>query len=203
MKLFSNIRAKRNTAFLVLLMWLFSLASGVANACLLEARGTHAHLVTVGLSETVNAPHVSPGHAGAVAGHDDDSQASKATCLKVCDDGARSVPKQDLTVAQTDPGPAPLVAVLWTAPHPSFRRPVEWIMCSPRHPSGRSGSATRDWHSNRLLTPGPESRALRSASISQSRLALCPGGELGNHPSASASRKHTVFHIRQPTRSLP
>lgn len=118
MKQFSIIRAKRNTAFLVLLMWLFALASGVANACMLETRGTHAHVVTLGLSEAVNAPHVSAGHAGAVAGHDDDSQASKAPCLKACDDDTRSVPKQDLTVAQTDPGPAPLVAVLWTAVSP-------------------------------------------------------------------------------------
>ena len=118
MKLFSNIRVKRNTALLVLLMWLFALASGVANACMLEARGTHAHVVTLGLSETVNAPHVLPGHAGAVAGHDDHSQASKAPCLKACDDDTRSVPKQDLTVAQADPGPAPLVAVLWTAVPP-------------------------------------------------------------------------------------
>ena len=38
MKLFPNTRAKRNTAFMVLLVWLFALASGVANACLLEAR---------------------------------------------------------------------------------------------------------------------------------------------------------------------
>jgi hypothetical protein len=41
MKLFSNIRSKRSIAFIALLVWVFALASGVANACLLEARGTH------------------------------------------------------------------------------------------------------------------------------------------------------------------
>jgi len=35
MKLFFNIRAKRNAALMVLLVWVFALASGVANACLL------------------------------------------------------------------------------------------------------------------------------------------------------------------------
>ncbi len=118
MKLFSNTRARRNTAFMVLLVWLFALASGVANACLLEARGTHAHVAKAGYSEAVQAPAVLPGHAGAVAGHDDDSLTAKAPCQKVCNDGSHSLPKQDLTVAQTDPGPAPLVAVLWTAVAP-------------------------------------------------------------------------------------
>lgn len=114
MKLFPNTRAKRNTAFVVLLVWLFALGSGVANACLLEARGTYAHVVTVGLSGTAHAPVVLPGHAGAVADHDNDSHAAKAPCLKTYDDGTHTVPKQDLTAAQTDPGSAPLLAVLWT-----------------------------------------------------------------------------------------
>ena len=45
MKLFSNPRAKRSTVFMVLLTWLFALASGVANACLLQAQETHAHSI--------------------------------------------------------------------------------------------------------------------------------------------------------------
>ncbi|WP_309678591.1 hypothetical protein [Polaromonas sp.] len=125
MKLFSNTRAKRNTALMVLLVWLFALASGVANACLLEARGTHSHAATAGSAGTTHAPAIVPGHAGAIADHDDDSHTLRAPCLKACDDGLHSFPKQDLTVAQTDPGPAPLVAVLWTAATPvvsSFRR---------------------------------------------------------------------------------
>ena len=118
MKLFSNTRAKRNTAFVVLLVWLFALASGVANACLVEARVTHSHVATAGYSGTAHASAILPGHAGAVAGHDYDSYTAKEPCLKVCDDGSQSLPKQDLTVAQTDPGPAPLVAVLWSAVAP-------------------------------------------------------------------------------------
>lgn len=113
MKHFSNTRTKRHTAFVVLLVWLFALASGLANACLLEVRETHSHVVAAGFSEAAQASTILPGHAGAVTDGVDASP-SKAPCLKVCDDGSRSFPKQELTLAQSDPGPAPLLAVLWT-----------------------------------------------------------------------------------------
>lgn len=119
MKLSFSTRSKRYTTLLVLLGWLFALASGVANACLLEARVTHAHAAPVELFETAQAHLVSPGHTGVVTGHDDDSQAAKAPCLKACDDGAHSLPKQDLTATQADPGPPPLMSILWTAVTPA------------------------------------------------------------------------------------
>jgi hypothetical protein len=118
MKFFSNTRAKRNTAFVALLVWLFALASGVANACLLEARGTRSHVAIAESPAPTHAPAESAGHAGVVAGHDDDSDTSKAPCLKVCDDGSHSVPTQYSGVDQTDPGMAPVVAVLWRATTP-------------------------------------------------------------------------------------
>ena len=112
---FFNNRAKRHTALLVLLVWLFALGSGVANACLLDARETHSHAAAAGFSEAA-ASGILPGHTGAVGDGIDESH-FKAPCLKVCDDGSRSFPKQDSTVAQTDPGPPLLVLVLWnTAP---------------------------------------------------------------------------------------
>jgi len=123
MKLFSSTRAKRNTAFMVLLVWLFALASGVANACLLEARQTHSHVVTAASSETAaHATVILPGHTGAVADGIGE-QHFKAPCLKVCDDGTRSFPKQDGGVAQNDAGPAPLVQVLWGKVAPSVPTP--------------------------------------------------------------------------------
>jgi hypothetical protein len=115
MKLFSNTRAKRSTAFVVLLVWLFALASGVANACLLEARGTHGHGATVSTFAAALATAISAGHVGAVADHNDDSDASKAPCLKVCDDGSQSLVKQQTTFDLTDPGLAFLVRGVWTA----------------------------------------------------------------------------------------
>ena len=118
MKLFLNTRARRNATFMVLLVWLFALASGVANACMLEAREPHSHIATAEYSEAAHVPAILPGHAGAVFDHDDGSHTAKAPCLKVCDDGSHSMPKPDLKVAQPDPGPAPLVAVLWTPAMP-------------------------------------------------------------------------------------
>ena len=112
MNLFSNICTKRTIALMVLLAWMFALASGVANACLLEARETHSHTVTAKSSEAAYESVIFPSHAGAVADGVGESH-SKAPCLKVCDDGSRSFPKQDSTVAQNNPGPALLVGILW------------------------------------------------------------------------------------------
>ena len=120
MKLFSSTFAKRNTAFLVLLVWVFALALGVANACLLETRGTHGHLTDAAEPEAVATFKVSAGHAGAVVGHHDDADASRAPCLKACEDVAQSLLKQDLKAEQADPGPALLVLVLWTAATPAL-----------------------------------------------------------------------------------
>ena len=115
MKFLSNIRVRRDAAFMVLLVWLFALASGVANACLLEVRETHSHVAAAASSEMAHALDISPGHAGAIGGHDDISQTFEGPCQKVCDDGSRSFPSPDLTVTPADPGPALLVAVLWIA----------------------------------------------------------------------------------------
>ena len=115
MAFFSYTRTQRNTAFAVLLVWLFALASGVANACLLEARVTHGQAATAGASETAHAHAELAGHAGAVADRDGDREAFNAPCLKVCDDGSQSLLKQQSSVDLTDPGLALLVAVVWTA----------------------------------------------------------------------------------------
>ena len=120
MKLLSSHLAKRSTALLMLLVWVFALASGVANACLLEVRGTHGHLTDVAVPKAIAALKVSAGHAGAVVGHHDEADASRAPCLKACEDVAQSLPKQDLKAEQANPGPAPLVSVLWTAATPAL-----------------------------------------------------------------------------------
>lgn len=116
MNVSSNRRASRTTTFLVLLVWLFALASGVANACLLEARGTHA--------DDAQTAAASAGHAGAVASHGDDANGARESCEKFCSDGAQAPTTPALTVALPHTGLAPVVAVLWnpaaplaTAPH--------------------------------------------------------------------------------------
>ena len=123
MKFFSNTSTQRRTAFAVLLVWLFALASGVANACLLSVAETHSVAMAVALPKTAPAPVELAGHLKAHAGHGDDSNSSKAPCLKVCDEGSQSLPKVQAAVDQTDPGPAPLVAILWTASAPVVELP--------------------------------------------------------------------------------
>lgn len=119
MKLFSNTCTKRNTAFVVLLVWLFALASGVVNACLLEARQTHSNISAAASFEAAQEHAIEPGHMSTVASHNAGSDTFKAPCLKVCDEGSRSfLPKLNATVAQIDLGAAPLVAVLWSAVAP-------------------------------------------------------------------------------------
>ncbi len=134
MKPLFNSRVKRHTAFVVLFAWLFGLASGAANACLIEPRGTHSHDSVAGPmlsteelegAETPAEHGVSgAGHhhesvlaeqgAGTV-GHHHDSDAPGTPCQKVCDEGSKSLLKQQTTSAPIDSGLAPFVVVAWTA----------------------------------------------------------------------------------------
>lgn len=114
MRLFSNSRAKRNTALAMLLVWLFALAAGVANACLLEPPGPHGHGAKTLTSGAVPAAP----HGGVAAVHDNEPELSKAPCVKFCDGGSQSPVKHQTTLDPSDPSPALLVAVIWTAPVP-------------------------------------------------------------------------------------
>ena len=117
MMLFSNTfiqLSQRKAVAMVLLVWLFALASGVANACLLETPSTHAHahVVAAAASGGVPVPFVMAGHTGAVADDGDKSSAARASCLKVCDKSPNALTTQP-SRALADTGPAPLVRVLW------------------------------------------------------------------------------------------
>ena len=95
-------RTLRRTAFAVLLAWLFAVAAGVANACLLETPALGAVAV------------LEPSHSHAFAGHAEASGAAKESCLKSCDGGTQALPKAQAGADQSDPGPAPLFTTLWT-----------------------------------------------------------------------------------------
>lgn len=114
MKFFADTRTKRHTAFVVLLVWLFALASSVANACFLETDQPHARAAKTSAATTLQAPSGSPAHAGADSSHHGGSDGTKDSCLKVCDDSTHTLPKAYAGVDHNDPGPAPLVATLWT-----------------------------------------------------------------------------------------
>ena len=123
MKFFADTRTKRNTAFVVLLVWLFALASGVANACLPETPARHSVAVKGPAPTMSQAPAELLGPLGASGGHDDGSDRTKESCLKVCDDGTYTLPKAHSGVDHTDPGAAPLVATLWTGSPPVASAP--------------------------------------------------------------------------------
>lgn len=134
MNIFSSNRTKRRTAFAVLLVWLFAVASGVANACLLEiseAPGFHAHSATSGSNHTDDLAAASVGRHSTGDRHDNDSGASTPSCLKVCDDGSTALLKLQAGVDLSDPGIPPLVAVVWNAAAPVVSGPCWQVDLQP------------------------------------------------------------------------
>jgi len=115
MKFFADTRARRNTAFVLLLVWLFALGSSVANACLLETYEPQSRAAKKSAVSTSQAPVELLAQRGTDARHHDDSDGTIESCLKVCDDGTRTLLKAYSGVDHIDPGSAPLVAILWTA----------------------------------------------------------------------------------------
>ena len=119
MNSFASTRTQRRSAFAVLLVWLFAVASGVANACMLQASdgssapGVHAHGAMAAAAASSDPTAVSAGHVEAGDGHDDDTRAAAPLCLKVCDEGSTALLKLQAPVDLSDPGMAPLVAVVW------------------------------------------------------------------------------------------
>jgi len=114
MNFFTETRTKRNTAFVVLLVMLFALASGVANACLLNWSDPHPTESNVWRIPTSQTTVESVALLGSITGHEDDSDVSEDSCLKVCDEGANALTKVHSGGEKKDPGLAPWFATLWT-----------------------------------------------------------------------------------------
>lgn len=112
-KSFVDTRTKRNTAFAMLLVWLFAMASGVANACFLQSPEAHP-TSKVSAAITSHAHDGLLSHSGTAADHHEVSDSSKESCLKACDEGAHTLLKAQSGVDHADPGPAPVIATLWT-----------------------------------------------------------------------------------------
>ena len=114
----SNSRNRRHTAWMMLLVWLFTLASGAANACVLEARGSHSHgAPTVHLAATDVGIETAPGHAARTAHdeHDTDTEPTKESCLKACDAGLQSLLKQPPSLDSPHLALAPFTTTAWAA----------------------------------------------------------------------------------------
>jgi hypothetical protein len=116
---FSNPRTRRNTTFVAMLVWAFALASGMANACLLATQGQHAHIAAHKHSDAHHAHAHDMVAADAVTvDHDDETDASKKSCLKACDDGSNAQIKLQTGVDLNAPGLAPFVVFAWDATTP-------------------------------------------------------------------------------------
>lgn len=104
MKFLFRTTTSRNAASLMLAVWLFVLASGFANACLLESPHHGGHQPASESSRiTAEVP---------VTAHESE-RSSKAPCLKACDDGSQAL-QSSSGMDSVDPGSPPLAGVIWT-----------------------------------------------------------------------------------------
>lgn len=116
MSRFLNGRTTHTTTVVLLIAWLFALASGIANACLLEgARGTHAHAAGVKESPHTHAATEPLEQAPDIAGSTDESPTTRALCLDACDDRAHAQVKQDASPDQPQLAPLTVIAIVWLA----------------------------------------------------------------------------------------
>lgn len=114
MNVFSSAHRKRTTAFVVLLVCVFSVAAGIVNACVLDAhRAPAGHTAKAATSDTV-APSLATSHSGAILGHGDDSDSSDAPCQKVCENNAQALPKLQSGMDQNVLAQMPPPDVFWT-----------------------------------------------------------------------------------------
>ena len=98
----------------MLLVWLFAVASGIANACVLKAHGDHAQVATSEALGAANAHNAPAGHTPNADDHDE-SDISMAPCLKACDDSSQALLKLKAFSDLTDRGPALTDSMLWAA----------------------------------------------------------------------------------------
>ena len=113
MKRFLNRRTKRTTTAIVLITWLFAVASGIANACLPEGpRGSHFH--TASIAQEPHS-HVATEQATKIEGDTDQSPINKALCLDACDDRMHAMQKQGASPDPPHLAPLTVIAIVWLA----------------------------------------------------------------------------------------
>ena len=134
---FSTNHAKRTTAIVALVIWLFALASGMANACLLEAPAAHVHARSghafTAVAQVATADEVAELQADDHH-HPEGDDASKDACVKTCDSGSNAPAKLKIGFDSTNPATAFLVTTVQPVAMPvtstrrrlnDMRRPVD------------------------------------------------------------------------------
>jgi hypothetical protein len=127
MKPFSNHRTRRRIVVTLLLVWFFALGAGWANACLLQERGTHWHVLAESGSAPAQASHISAGHLGAGLDHAANAGLTKSACLKVCGDSAQTVVKAAVSADVTDVGMTSPTVLEWFATLDAAERSNAWL----------------------------------------------------------------------------
>ena len=95
MTLITSLHRKRSIALTMLLVWVFALLSGVANACLTEPRSELAHAALNAPQADHPAQLALKAHAADTADQTQhDQHADKAPCQKSCDESAQTMLKQ-------------------------------------------------------------------------------------------------------------
>lgn len=102
-----NTRTRRNTACAMLFVWLFALASGLVNACLLEPSVVRDHGPALSHPSATGTALGSAGDHAQGLTHD--------VCLKACDDGSQTLLKHASSVELADPGLVLFAAAAWAA----------------------------------------------------------------------------------------
>lgn len=118
--MFSNRLQLRRWAARVLLVWLFGLVSGVANACWVEeiehAGAAHQHVAAVATGDVAMAEcvlHSEAQHDGKQAAAGDDEPHAKSNCKTYCDALTISIAPLKTSL---DNAPAHTIAVFTVAP---------------------------------------------------------------------------------------
>jgi len=87
-------RTLRHTVWVTLAFWLFALAAGVVNACVLTPQVSAGHAIDAGAHFNA-AQHQDHGHDGPIAHHGHQQDAGKSGCLKFCDDESSALSKNE------------------------------------------------------------------------------------------------------------
>lgn len=104
-------RRLRQLASLMLLAWLFALASGIVNACIVAPDVRHAELMAQWQAEVAD-QHAQHGHGADDDGAGQPPPAALAPCAKFCADESSSAPAINLFIDPQQP--------LWLASAPTL-----------------------------------------------------------------------------------
>lgn len=141
--MFFHRRQLRRWAARVLLVWLFGVAAGVANACLAPAFDDHGAQATVGM-QAMDGDHDEAlmlasldAHGAMVADHsgsaDHGGMPGKANCQDFCQKSTVSIPPVKSALDQHDAHALAPMAFASVVPVPAFQPELPWL---PRRDGG-------------------------------------------------------------------